>query len=139
MYGALGGEANAIVPGKRMLSSMTPTLLLKKNKPYVVVGTPGGTTIPTSVYQAIVNLVDFNMNADHAINKPKFHHQWLPDEVMVEADFDAETKKQLQSMGYKVTNRGGIGRTEIIRVLNNGKKETVADKRGDDSVAGFMP
>lgn len=139
MYGALGGEANAIVPGKRMLSSMTPTLLLKKNKPYVVVGTPGGTTIPTSVYQAIVNLVDFNMNADDAINKPKFHHQWLPDEVMVEADFDAETKKQLQSMGYKVTNRGGIGRTEIIRVLNNGKKETVADKRGDDSVAGFMP
>ncbi|TAJ55933.1 MAG: gamma-glutamyltransferase [Chitinophagaceae bacterium] len=139
MYGALGGEANAIVPGKRMLSSMTPTLLLKKNKPYVVVGTPGGTTIPTSVYQAIVNLVDFNMNADDAINKPKFHHQWLPDEVMVEADFDGETKKQLQSMGYKVTNRGGIGRTEIIRVLNNGKKETVADKRGDDSVAGFMP
>lgn len=139
MYGALGGEANAIVPGKRMLSSMTPTLLLKKNKPYVVVGTPGGTTIPTSVYQAIVNLIDFNMNADDAINKPKFHHQWLPDEVMVEADFDAETKKQLQSMGYKVTNRGGIGRTEIIRVLSNGKKETVADKRGDDSVAGFMP
>jgi len=139
MYGAIGGEANAIVPGKRMLSSMTPTLLLKKNKPYVVVGTPGGTTIPTSVYQAIVNLVDFNMNADDAINKPKFHHQWLPDEVMVEADFDAEAKKQLQSMGYKVTNRGGIGRTEIIRVLNNGKKETVADKRGDDSVAGFMP
>lgn len=139
MYGALGGEANAIVPGKRMLSSMTPTLLLKKNKPYVVVGTPGGTTIPTSVYQAIVNLVDFNMNADDAINKPKFHHQWLPDEVMVETDFDPETKKQLQSMGYKVTNRGGIGRTEIIRVLNNGKKETVADKRGDDSVAGFFP
>lgn len=139
MYGAIGGEANAIVPGKRMLSSMTPTLLLKKNKPYVVVGTPGGTTIPTSVYQAIVNLVDFNMNADDAINKPKFHHQWLPDEVMVETDFDPETKKQLQSMGYKVTYRGGIGRTEIIRVLNNGKKETVADKRGDDSVAGFMP
>lgn len=139
MYGALGGEANAIVPGKRMLSSMTPTLLLKKHKPYVVVGTPGGTTIPTSVYQAIVNLVDFNMNADDAINKPKFHHQWLPDEVMVEIDFDPETKKQLQSMGYKVINRGGIGRTEIIRVLPNGKRETVADKRGDDSVAGFIP
>ncbi|MBI2282290.1 MAG: gamma-glutamyltransferase [Bacteroidetes bacterium] len=139
MYGAIGGEANAIVPGKRMLSSMTPTLLLKNNKPFVVVGTPGGTTIPTSVYQAIVNLVDFNMNADDAINKPKFHHQWLPDEVMIEKDFNAETKKQLQSMGYKVTERGAIGRTEAIRVLNNGKKETVADKRGDDSVAGFAP
>lgn len=139
MYGAVGGEANAIVPGKRMLSSMTPTLLLKNNKPFVVVGTPGGTTIPTSVYQAIVNLIDFNMNADDAINKPKFHHQWLPDEVMIEKDFNAETKKQLQSMGYKVTERGAIGRTEAIRVLSNGKKETVADKRGDDSVAGFTP
>lgn len=139
MYGAVGGEANAIVPGKRMLSSMTPTLLLKNNKPFVVVGTPGGTTIPTSVYQAIVNLVDFNMNADDAINKPKFHHQWLPDEVMIEKDFNAETKKQMQSMGYKVTERGAIGRTEAIRVLSNGKKETVADKRGDDSVAGFAP
>jgi gamma-glutamyltranspeptidase/glutathione hydrolase len=137
MYGAVGGEANAIAPGKRMLSSMAPSLLLKNNKPYVVVGTPGGTTIPTSVYQAIVNLVDFNMNADDAINKPKFHHQWLPDEVMVEKDFDMETRKQLQAMGYKITERGAIGRTEAIRLLSNGKKETVADKRGDDSVAGF--
>ncbi len=139
MYGAIGGEANAIVPGKRMLSSMTPTLLLKNNKPYVVIGTPGGTTIPTSVYQAIVNLVDFKMNADDAINKPKFHHQWLPDAVTVEKDFDALTKKQLQDMGYKITDRGAIGRTEIIRFLGNGQKETVADKRGDDSVAGFTP
>ncbi|MCK9402217.1 MAG: gamma-glutamyltransferase [Chitinophagaceae bacterium] len=137
MYGAMGGEANAIIPGKRMLSSMTPTLILKNNKPYVVVGTPGGTTIPTSVYQAIVNLVDFNMNADDAVNKPKFHHQWLPDAVMVEKDFDAETKKQLQLMGYKLTERGSIGRTEAIRFLSNGKRETVADKRGDDSVAGY--
>ena len=137
MYGAVGGEANAIIPGKRMLSSMTPTLILKNNKPYVVVGTPGGTTIPTSVYQAIVNLVDFNMNADDAVNKPKFHHQWLPDAVMVEKDFDAETKKQLQLMGYKLTERGSIGRTEAIRFLSNGKRETVADKRGDDSVAGY--
>lgn len=137
MYGAVGGEANSIMPGKRMLSSMTPTLLLKNGKPYVVVGTPGGTTIPTSVYQAIINIVDFNMNADDAINKPKFHHQWLPDEVAVERDFNADTKKQLQSMGYKIVERGGIGRTEAIRVLPNGKRETVADKRGDDSVAGY--
>ena len=139
MYGALGGEANSIVPGKRMLSAMSPTLILKNNKPYVVVGTPGGTTIPTSVYQAIVNIVDFNMNADDAINKPKFHHQWLPDEVAVEKDFDAETKKLLQAMGYKITERAAIGRTEAIRLLSNGKRETVADKRGDDSVAGFEP
>lgn len=137
MYGAVGGEANAIAPGKRMLSSMTPTLIVKNDKPYVVVGTPGGTTIPTSVYQAIVNLIDFHMNADDAINKPKFHHQWLPDEVQIEKGFDPETKKQLQAMGYKVTERGSIGRTEIIRVLANGKRETVADSRGDDSVAGY--
>lgn len=139
MYGAIGGEANSIVAGKRMLSSMTPTLVLKNNKPYVVIGTPGGTTIPTSVYQAIVNLIDFNMNADEAINKPKFHHQWMPDEVAVEKDFDAEVKKHLQTMGYKITERGSIGRTEAIRLLSNGKRETVADKRGDDSVAGFNP
>jgi gamma-glutamyltranspeptidase/glutathione hydrolase len=137
MYGALGGEANAIVPGKRMLSSMTPTLVLKNNKPYLVIGTPGGTTIPTSVFQGIVNVIDFNMNADDAVNKPKFHHQWQPDEVAVEKSFDPEVKKQLQAMGYKLVDRSGIGRTEAIRLLPNGKRETAADKRGDDSVAGF--
>lgn len=137
MYGAVGGDANAIEPGKRMLSSMTPTILLKDNKPYVVVGTPGGTTIPTSVFQAIVNLVDFSMNAGDAINQPKFHHQWLPDVVQIEKDFNPQTRKELQQMGYTFSERGAIGRTEIIRVLPNGRKETVADKRGDDSVAGY--
>ena len=137
MYGAVGGEANAIAPGKRMLSSMTPTLLLKNNKPLLVVGTPGGTTIPTSVFQAIINVVDFGMTADDAINKPKFHHQWLPDEVAVEKDFDANTKKMLQQMGYKITERGSIGRTEAILINKTGKRETAADKRGDDSVAGY--
>jgi gamma-glutamyltranspeptidase/glutathione hydrolase len=137
MYGAVGGEANAIAPGKRMLSSMTPTLLLKNNKPLLVVGTPGGTTIPTSVFQAIINVVDFGMSADEAINKPKFHHQWLPDEVAVEKDFDANTKKTLQQMGYKITERGSIGRTEAILINKTGKRETAADKRGDDSVAGY--
>lgn len=137
VYGAIGGDANAIAPGKRMLSSMTPTLLLKNNKPYLVIGTPGGTTIPTSVFQGIVNIVDYNMTVADAINKPKFHHQWLPDEVEVERDFNQETKKQLQAMGYKLVDRGGIGRTEAIRLLLNGIRETAADKRGDDSVAGF--
>lgn len=137
MYGAIGGEANAIAPGKRMLSSMTPTLVLKNKKPYVVIGTPGGTTIPTSVYQGLVNIIDFNMNASDAINKPKFHHQWQPDMVMIEKDFDANTKKQLMAMGYKLIDRGAIGRTEAIRILSDGKKETAADIRGDDSVAGF--
>jgi len=142
MYGAIGGDANAIAPHKRMLSSMTPTLVLKNNKPFMVVGTPGGTTIPTSVFQTIVNVIDFNMNADDAVNKPKFHHQWLPDEVMIEKDFSPETKEQLEKMGYKCVNRGSIGRTELIKVLygdsaNSLKIEAAADKRGDDSVAGY--
>ncbi|MDP1841860.1 MAG: gamma-glutamyltransferase [Sediminibacterium sp.] len=137
MYGAIGGEANSIQPGKRMLSSMTPTLVLKDKKPYITIGTPGGTTIPTSVYQALINVIDFNMTVGDAIDKPKFHHQWLPDEVIVENDFDASTKEQLIKMGYKVTSRGGIGRTEGIRLLPNKRREAAADKRGDDSVAGF--
>lgn len=137
MYGALGGEANAIVPGKRMLSSMTPTLMLKNKKPYLTIGTPGGTTIPTSVFQALVNLIDFKMDLDDAINKPKFHHQWFPDEVVIERDFLADTKKKLEAMGYRVKERSAIGRTEGIRILSNGQRESVADKRGDDSVAGF--
>lgn len=136
MFGAIGGEANAIAPGKRMLSSMTPSLVLKDGKPYLVIGTPGGTTIPTSVYQGIVNVIDFRMNAADAINKPKFHHQWLPDEVIIEKDFNPETKKQLEAMGYKLVERGPWSATEAIRVIN-GKRETAADKRGDDSVAGF--
>lgn len=137
MYGAVGGEANAIQPNKRMLSSMTPTLVLKKGKPYIVCGTPGGTTIPTSVFQTLVNLLEFNMSAEDAVNKPKFHHQWLPDEVAVEPSFPAKTIAELQAMGYKITPRTAIGRTEAIRILPNGKLETAADKRGDDSVAGF--
>jgi gamma-glutamyltranspeptidase / glutathione hydrolase len=137
MYGAVGGEANAIAAGKRMLSSMTPTLVLKDNKPFMVVGTPGGTTIPTSVFQSIVNVIDFNMNAGDAVNKPKFHHQWLPDEVMTEHDFSAETKAALEKMGYKIVDRGGIGRTELIKILADGTREAAADERGDDSVAGY--
>ncbi len=137
MYGALGGDANAIAPGKRMLSSMVPTLVLKNNKPFMVVGTPGGTTIPTSVYQSIVDVVDFGMSAQDAVNKPKFHHQWLPDEVMIEKGFSPEVKAALEAMGYKTRNRGGIGRTELIKILPNGQREAAADIRGDDSLAGY--
>ena len=99
MYGAVGQEANAIAPGKRMLSSMTPTIVLKNNKPWIVVGTPGGTTIPTSVYQTIVDIIDFKMTPQDAVNFPKFHHQWLPDEIFVEKDFDKNVVDQLKSNG----------------------------------------
>jgi len=137
MYGAVGAEANAIQPGKRMLSSMTPTIVLKNNKVYLVVGTPGGTTITTSVFQTLVNILEFDMNAKDAVNKPKFHHQWLPDVVMLESDFSAETRKQLEQMGYKIVARGQIGRTEVIRILPNGTIEAAGDKRGDDHAEGF--
>jgi gamma-glutamyltranspeptidase/glutathione hydrolase len=137
MYGAIGGDANAIEANKRMLSSMCPTLVLKNGKPYMVVGTPGGTTIPTSVLQALVNSIDFKLDAASAINYPKFHHQWLPDVVDIETGFPEETRKKLESMGYTFRLRDGIGRTEIIVIGPDGKLHAAADKRGEDSVAGF--
>jgi gamma-glutamyltranspeptidase/glutathione hydrolase len=138
LYGAVGGEANAIAPGKRMLSSMTPTLVLKDGKPFVVVGTPGGTTIPTSVFQTIVNIIDFGMSAEDAVNKPKFHHQWLPDQIDVERSFPEATRTALQKMGYTIKERGSIGRTEVIKKTPGGM-EAVADNRGDDGAAGYAP
>lgn len=137
MYGAVGGEANAIQPGKRMLSSMTPTVVLQNGKPFLVVGTPGGTTIPTSVFQTLVNIIDFGLTTEDAVYKPKFHHQWLPDTVFAENDFPDTVRLQLEKMGYKILMRGQIGRTEVIRVLPDGRFEAVADKRGDDSAEGW--
>ena len=139
MYGALGAEANAIAPGKRMLSSMAPTIVLKNHLPYLVVGTPGGTTIPTSIIQSLVNMIDYTMSPEDAVNQPKFHHQWLPDEIMVENDFPSSTIQQLEAMGYKVVKRGQIGRTELIEIKNGTTRKitAIADKRGDDSAEGY--
>jgi gamma-glutamyltranspeptidase/glutathione hydrolase len=137
MYGLVGAEANAIAPNKRMLSSMTPTIVLKNNKPYLVVGTPGGSTIITSVFQTLMNILEFNLSADQAVNAPKFHHQWLPDEVFIEKDFPEATTKQLEAMGYKMKNSAPIGRTEVIKVNEKGLLEAVGDNRGDDSAAGY--
>jgi gamma-glutamyltranspeptidase / glutathione hydrolase len=137
IYGAVGGDANAIAPGKRMLSSMSPTIVLQNGKPFLVLGTPGGTTIPTSVFQTIVDVIDFKMTAADAVNKPKFHHQWLPDQVDVERSFPAETQKALEAMGYKIVQRSSIGRTELIQILPDGTIEAVADSRGDDSASGY--
>ena len=137
IYGAVGGEANAIAPGKRMLSSMTPTLVLQNGKPFLVIGTPGGTTIPTSVFQTVVNIIDFKMSTEDAIYKPKFHHQWLPDQIDVEISFPQLTRDSLQKMGYKIVERSNIGRTEVIKVLPDGRFEAVADIRGDDAAEGY--
>ncbi|MBP1652919.1 MAG: gamma-glutamyltransferase [Bacteroidetes bacterium] len=137
MYGLVGNEANAIAPGKRMLSSMTPTIVLKNQMPYIVAGTPGGSTIITSVFQTLMNLLEFNLSPKEAVDAPKFHHQWLPDEVVVEEDFEKAPLPGLEKMGYKITIRGHIGRTEIIKVNADGQMNAVGDKRGDDSAAGF--
>ncbi len=135
MFGAVGGEANAIQPGKRMLSSMTPTIVMKNNKPYIIVGTPGGTTIPTSVYQTIVNIIDFKLSPNMAINSPKFHHQWLPESILVEKNFPESTISDLEKNKYTIEKTAQIGRTELIVIDENGNATAVADGRGDDSVS----
>ena len=156
MYGAIGNDKNSIAPGKTMLSSMTPTIVLKDGKPIIIVGTPGGTTIPTSVFQALVNIMVYDLSAEDAINKPKFHHQWTPDVVFVEKDFPIDVRDKLTAMGYKIVERGSIGKTEIIQIdskiidlgpINKYSKThkaklvkkliAVADKRGDDDARGF--
>ena len=137
LYGAIGGEANAIMPRKRMLSSMTPTLVLKEHLPFLLVGSPGGTTIPTSVFQTVVNIIDFGLSTEDAVNQPKFHHQWLPDTLNIENGFPETVINNLEKMGYRIKKLSGIGRTEVIKVLTNGKFETVADKRGEDSAEGY--
>jgi gamma-glutamyltranspeptidase/glutathione hydrolase len=116
---------------------MTPTIVLKNNNPYLVTGTPGGTTIPTSVYQTLLNIIEFDLSAVDAVNLPKFHHQWRPDTVFIEQGFRDSTRIALEKMGYKLLSRGQIGRTELIRILPDGKIEAVADRRGDDHAEGL--
>ena len=138
MYGAIGGEANKILPNKRMLSSMTPTILEKDHKLFMVVGTPGGTTIITSVFQTILNVLEFNMNMQEAVSAPRFHSQWLPDEVMAERDaFSDGIREKLSGMGHNITFRDEIGRVDAIRITPEGKREGGADPRGDDTALGY--
>lgn len=138
MYGLVGGEANAIAPNKRMLSSMTPTIVEKEGKLFMVVGTPGGSTIITSVFQTIINVVDFDMNMQAAVAAKKFHHQWLPDEVYVEKDaIDSLSTQKLEAKGYKIINRGAIGRVDAILRTKWGAYQAGADPRGDDTALGY--
>lgn len=137
-YGLVGGEANAIEPGKRMLSSMTPSIVEKDGKLLMVVGTPGGSTIITSVFQTILNVIEHGMGMQEAVAARRFHHQWLPDMIFMETDaFSAQVQNELSALGHQIEDRGNIGRVDAILVLPDGSLEAGADPRGDDTAAGY--
>ncbi len=137
-FGLVGNEANEIVPEKRMLSSMTPTIVDKDDRLVMVVGTPGGSTIITSVFQTIVNVIDHEMTMQEAVDAKRFHHQWLPDRILTEENtFDERTKRRLIRKGHDFEIRSGIGLVDAILILPNGDLEGGADRRGDDQASGF--
>ena len=139
-YGLIGAEANSIAPQKRMLSSMTPTIVEKNGKLYMLLGSPGGSTIITSVLQTILNVYEFNMTIQQAVNTPRFHNQWLPEDIMVEpGKFDKTTLERLAEKGYKINEKLApvLGKVDAILIQSDKRLEGGADFRGDDKAVGF--
>lgn len=139
MYGLIGGKANAIVPGKRMLSSMTPTIVEQDNQLRMVIGTPGGSQIITMVLHNFLSMAVYGLNAQQAVSAPRFHHQWLPDQILLDPfGFSPDTIAKLEEMGHKVVVRSSYaGRADNIFIDRNGRLWGGADPRGEDSVRGF--
>jgi gamma-glutamyltranspeptidase / glutathione hydrolase len=138
MYGLIGGEANSVQPGKRMLSSMTPTIVEKEGKLLLVLGSPGGSTIPTTVFQVVLNVLEFGSNIDQAVDAARFHHQWLPDRISVEKNaIDSLSREKLKLMGHKLQERSSLGSVNAIMMLPDNRKAGAADKRGNNSSVGY--
>ena len=138
MFGLIGGSANKIEPQKRMLSSMTPTIVEKENKLFMTLGSPGGSRIITSVLQTILNVHEFNMSMNRAVNSARFHHQWMPDTIKIEQNsFNSKLIQELKLFGYNIGYKDPIGIVDGILVKPNGILEAGADKRGDDTAVGF--
>lgn len=138
LYGLIGSKANEIQPNKRMLSSMTPTIVEENGKLKMVVGTPGGSTIITSVFQVVLNTLEMGMNMQQAVEYPRFHHQWMPEKITAEPKrFSEEQQIRLQTKGYTFAPVSAIGLVEGILVLPNGNLQGGADSRGDDTVSAY--
>ena len=138
LYGLIGGRANEIAPGKRMLSSMSPTIVMLRDKPLLALGAPGGSKIITTVAEAVVNFSRFDLNLQELAAHPRFHHQWLPDSLYLEVHgFDINVKQELISRGHLIKEREPYSDLQIIHITPNGLMTGASDPRKNGRTAGF--